>query len=99
MWGHKRLRDEHREGGMSSLALQGPGGGIQSAGRGWRDPVFLMVKMSMDTVYGALSLLAVQEDMGLIPGSERSPGRGNGNLLQYSSLENPMDRGAWRDTV
>ena len=35
-------------------------------------------------------------DLGLIPGSERSPGAGNGNPLQYSCLENPMDRGAWR---
>ena len=33
-------------------------------------------------------------DMGLIPGSGRSPGEGNDNLLQYSCLENPMDRGA-----
>ena len=38
-------------------------------------------------------------DAGLIPGSERSPGEGNGNPLQYSSLGNPMDRGAWRATV
>ena len=36
---------------------------------------------------------------GLIPGSGRSPGEGNGNPLQYSCLENPMDRGAWRATV
>ena len=34
-------------------------------------------------------------DMGLIPGSGRSPGGGHGNPLQYSCLENPMDRGAW----
>ena len=34
-------------------------------------------------------------DMGSIPGSGRSPGRGNGNPLQYSCLENPMDKGAW----
>ena len=34
-------------------------------------------------------------DPGSIPGSGRSPGEGNGNLLQYSGLENPMDRGAW----
>ena len=34
-------------------------------------------------------------DPGLIPGWGRSPGEGNGNLLQYSCLENPMDRGAW----
>ena len=35
-------------------------------------------------------------DPGLTPGSERSPGKGNGNLLQYSFLENSMDRGAWQ---
>ena len=35
------------------------------------------------------------EDTGLIPGSGRSPGGGHGNLLQYSCLENPKDRGAW----
>ena len=35
-------------------------------------------------------------DPGSIPGSGRSPGKGNGNPLQYSCLENPMDRGAWR---
>ena len=34
-------------------------------------------------------------DLGLIPGSERSPGEGNGNPLQYSYLENPMEGGAW----
>ena len=34
-------------------------------------------------------------DMGLIPGSGRSPGVGNGNPLQYSYLENSVDRGAW----
>ena len=38
-------------------------------------------------------------DTGSIPGSGRSPGEGNGNTLQYSCLENPMDRGAWRATV
>ena len=37
-------------------------------------------------------------DMGLIPGSG-SPGEGNGNPLQYSCLQNPMDRGAWEATV
>ena len=35
-------------------------------------------------------------DLGLIPGSGRSPEKGNGNPLQYSCLENPMDREAWR---
>ena len=38
-------------------------------------------------------------DLGLIPGSGRSPGEGNGNLLQYSCLENSMDGGAWWTTV
>ena len=38
-------------------------------------------------------------DAGSIPGSERSPREGNGNPLQYSCLENSMDRGGWRATV
>ena len=38
-------------------------------------------------------------DLGLISGSGRSPGEGNGNPLQYSCLENPMDGGAWQATV
>ena len=38
-------------------------------------------------------------DRGLIPGSRRSPGEGNGNPLQYCCLENPMDRGVWQATV
>ena len=38
-------------------------------------------------------------DLGLIPGSGRSPGEGNGNPLQYSCLENPMDKGTWQATV
>ena len=38
-------------------------------------------------------------DLGSIPGSGRFPGEGNGNPLQYSCLENPMDRGAWWATV
>ena len=38
-------------------------------------------------------------DLGLIPGLGRSPGVGNGNPLQYSCLENSMDRGAWWATV
>ena len=38
-------------------------------------------------------------DMGVIPVLGRLPGEGNGNPLQYSSLENPMDRGAWQAIV
>ena len=41
----------------------------------------------------------MQGDAGSIPGLRRSPGEGNGNPLQYSRLENPMDRGAWWATV
>ena len=38
-------------------------------------------------------------DPGSIPGSGRSPGEGNGTLLQYSCLETPMDRDAWQATI
>ena len=40
-----------------------------------------------------------RRDAGLIPGLRRSPGEGNGNLLQYSCLASPMNRGAWQSTV
>ena len=39
------------------------------------------------------------KDMGSVPGLGRFPGGGHGNPLQYSRLENPMDRGAWQATV
>ena len=42
---------------------------------------------------------AIVGDMGLMPRSGKSPGEGNGRLLQYSCLENSMDRGAWWVTV
>ena len=45
------------------------------------------------------NLAASAEDQGSTPGLGRSPGEGNGNPLQYSCLENPMDRGTWRATV
>ena len=38
-------------------------------------------------------------DVDLIPGLGKSPGGGDGNLLQYPCLKNPMDRGAWQATV
>ena len=44
-------------------------------------------------------LPANAEDVGSIPGFGRSPGGGDGNPLQYSCLESPMDGGAWRATV
>ena len=45
------------------------------------------------------NLPAVQENPGSIPGSGRPPGEGNGYPLQYSCLENPMDKEAWWATV
>ena len=38
-------------------------------------------------------------DAGSVPGSERPPGEGNGNPVQYACLENPMDRGDWQATI
>ena len=49
-------------------------------------------------LYGKESTCQVGET-GLISGVGKSPGEGNGNPLQYSCLENPMDRGAWQATV
>jgi len=43
--------------------------------------------------------LAAMQELGLIPVLGRAPGEGNGNLLLYSYLGNPKDRGAWRATV
>ena len=54
----------------------------------WVFPVVLAIKN--------LPVIAADvRGMGSIPGSGRSPGGGHGNPLQYSCLENPMDRGAW----
>ena len=55
----------------------------------WASQVALMVK----------NPLANAGDLGSIPGWGRSPGEGNGNSLQYSCLENSVDKGAWRAVV
>ena len=47
----------------------------------------------------AKNLPAIAGDMGLIPGLGKSPGEGNGHPLQYSCLENSMDRGVWQAIV
>ena len=47
-------------------------------------------------VNNSLANASHARDVGSIPGLGRSPGVGNGNSLQYSCLENPVDRGAWR---
>ena len=61
---------------------------------------------SKDNIFNLNSLVAQMiesscnaGDLDSIPGLGRSPGEGNGNPLQYSCLENPMDRGAWWATV
>ena len=63
------------------------------------------IKRELDSSYGASQVVLVVKnlpanvgdlrDMGLIPESERFPGGGHGNPLQYSCLENLMDRGSW----
>ena len=58
----------------------------------WTSQVTLVVKNLPDNA-GDI------RDTGSIPGSGRPPGGGNGNPLQYSRLENSMDRGTWRATV
>ena len=58
----------------------------------WASQVLLVVK-------NPLANAGDVRDAGSIPGSGRSPGEGNGNPLQYSCLENSMDRGAWWATV
>ena len=71
----------------------------------WTYGVYLMVSTISNqaslVAQSVKNLPAMQEiacnagDPGSIPGWGRSPGEGNGNPLQYSCLENPMDRGAW----
>ena len=58
----------------------------------WASQVALVVKNQPANTGGV-------RDLGSIPGLGRSPGAGHGNPLQYSCLENPMDRGAWRAAV
>ena len=61
------------------------------------EPVSSIEPVSPDFPGGADGKVSAYNvgDLGLIPGLGRSPGEGNGNPLQYSCLENPMDRGAW----
>ena len=62
----------------------------------WNSPI---MKMGLPGVSGDKESACNVGDPSSIPGSERSPGEGNGNPLQYSCLENPMDRGVWQDIV
>ena len=68
----------------------------------WRENIFNTHITSTKGVPGGLDGKASAcnaGDLGSIPGSGRSPGEGNGSPLQYSCLENPMDKGAWWATV
>ena len=71
----------------------------------WTSQMFLSLSSPILDGKGFLGVSDSKEsacnpgDTGLIPGSRRSLGEGNGNPLQYSCLENSMDRGAWRATV
>ena len=64
----------------------------------WMRPTYIALRGFPDSSAGKESACSAG-DPSSIPGSGRSPGEGNGNPLQYSCLENPMDRGAWRATV
>ena len=60
-----------------------------------------IVKSSLDFPFGSDSKASAYDvgDPGSVPGPGRSPGKGNGNPLQYSCLGNPTDRGVWWATV
>ena len=69
----------------------------------WLDSITNSIDVNLSKIF-TNSLVSKESaynvgDLGLIPGLEGSPGEGNGNALQYSCLENPMDRGAWQATV
>jgi len=62
-------------------------------------PSLLFLKLLREITLRGKESACQTGDTDLIPGWGRSPGGGNGNPLQYSCLENPMDRGAWWATV
>ena len=59
----------------------------------------LNLPTSLVNIWASLVAQSKVGDLGLIPGSGRFPREGNGNPLQYSCLENPVDGGAWWATV
>ena len=69
------------------------------------DALLLLIRMMISSINGVPGGSVSKEsacnvgDLGSIPESGRSPGGGNGNPLQHSCLENPMDGGAWQATV
>ena len=83
----------------ASLRRQECSGGLETKrkGKGRKKKAFLSSRASM--VAQMLRNLPAVWETGLIPGSGISSGEGHGTPLQYSCLENPMSRGAWRATV
>ena len=80
------------KGSIMNLGGSASGAGSECPLLFWASQVTLVVK-NLPVNAGDI------RDPGSIPGLGRSPGRGNGNLLQYSCLGNPMARGAWWVTV
>ena len=64
-----------------------------------RNLVLNMVAQSVKNLRAVQEISCNAGDLGWIPGSGRCPGEGNGSPLQFSCLENPMDRGDWPATV
>ena len=76
---------------------------VSSLNQARNSPIYISHNLQLVWTYQVVKNPSVNagdaRDVGLIPGSGRSPGVGNGNTLQDSCLENAMDRGAWRATV
>ena len=83
----------HWQAGSLPLAPSGKPNGL------YQIELFLRVSQVALVVKNLPANAGDLRDMGSIPGLGRSPGEGHGNPLQYSCLENPMDRGAWQATV
>ena len=85
--------------------MEKPGGlqsmGSQRVGHDWVTSLSFTFTMFLNGSVGKESAWEAGDtgDVGSVPGWERSPGEGNGNPLQGSCLENPIDRGTWRATV
>jgi len=70
--------------------------GRRGGGMNWEIGIDIYTLLVAQTVKRLSAMLETGvRSLGLIPGLGRSPGEGNGNPLQYSCLENPMDRGTW----
>ena len=65
----------------------------------FRDFLIYQVQYGLPRWFGGKESAASEGDTGSVPGLGRSPGAGSGNPLQYSCLENSMDRQAWQATV